>query len=199
MRSFEQRGALSDLPVVLICRTSSACDVGQITGRFPRVLCPQEGRFAIVTNVGCGMRWTPCRAGRARSGRTVKSCGPDLSTLRSSWRRCFGIARTTVTRSPIAGESTKQAVKTNRAGNAGMFGEPVVTDLRASIFLHAELRVSSTTRHSLRPLFSGGDEFRDGPGAFASREGRPASLRGVKRRSNPESNLRTGSLRYRSR
>jgi hypothetical protein len=22
------------------------------------VSCPQEGRFAVVTNVGCGMRWT---------------------------------------------------------------------------------------------------------------------------------------------
>jgi hypothetical protein len=26
-----------------------ACDVGQITGIFPRVFCSQEGRFAIVT------------------------------------------------------------------------------------------------------------------------------------------------------
>ena len=26
------------------------------------ILHPQEGRFAIVTNVGCGMRWTrQCR------------------------------------------------------------------------------------------------------------------------------------------
>jgi hypothetical protein len=30
-----------------------ACDVGQITGIFPRVFCPHEGRFAIVTK-----RWT---------------------------------------------------------------------------------------------------------------------------------------------
>ena len=35
-----------------------ACDVGQITGIFPRVPYPHEGRFAIVTDVGCGMRWT---------------------------------------------------------------------------------------------------------------------------------------------
>ena len=31
-----------------------ACDVGQITGRFPRVFCPPEGRFAIVTKRGAG-------------------------------------------------------------------------------------------------------------------------------------------------
>ncbi len=30
----------------------SACDVGQITGMFPRVFCPPEGRFAIVTKRG---------------------------------------------------------------------------------------------------------------------------------------------------
>ena len=27
-------------------------------GSIPRVPCPQEGRIAIVTDVGCGMRWT---------------------------------------------------------------------------------------------------------------------------------------------
>jgi hypothetical protein len=36
----------------------SACAVGQINATDSRVLCSQEGRFAIVTNVECGMRWT---------------------------------------------------------------------------------------------------------------------------------------------
>jgi hypothetical protein len=31
-----------------------ACDDGQITGTFPRVFCPHEGRFAIVTKRGAG-------------------------------------------------------------------------------------------------------------------------------------------------
>ena len=31
-----------------------ACDVGQITGSFPCVFCPHEGRFAIVTKRGAG-------------------------------------------------------------------------------------------------------------------------------------------------
>jgi hypothetical protein len=53
---------------------------------------PQEGRIAIVTDVGCGMRWTrrrqarEVRAGRKRRTRTAKSCGPDTPTLVSSWR-----------------------------------------------------------------------------------------------------------------
>jgi hypothetical protein len=32
--------------------------------------------------------------------RTVKSYGPDASTLASSWRQCLRIALTTVTRKP---------------------------------------------------------------------------------------------------
>ena len=46
--------AARDLPVVPIRRSALTCDVGQITGMFPRVFCPQEGRFAIVTKRGAG-------------------------------------------------------------------------------------------------------------------------------------------------
>jgi hypothetical protein len=35
-----------------------ACDVGQITSILSPIPRPQEGRIAIVTDVGCGMRWT---------------------------------------------------------------------------------------------------------------------------------------------
>src|SRR4051812_44016493 len=35
-----------------------AYPVGQITAKTPAVSCPQEGRFAVVTDVGRGMRWT---------------------------------------------------------------------------------------------------------------------------------------------
>src|SRR6267154_6203443 len=65
---------------------------------------PTEGRFAIVTNVGHGMRWTRQRfardgiagrvgerpvsdhqaSGREMLQRTAKSCGPDAPTLASS-------------------------------------------------------------------------------------------------------------------
>jgi hypothetical protein len=44
-----------------------------------------KGRFAIVTNVGLGMRWTRVALlTRALILRTVKSCGPDAPTLASS-------------------------------------------------------------------------------------------------------------------
>jgi len=36
----------------------SACAVGQIRSTYSAVPRSQEGRFAIVTNVECGMRWT---------------------------------------------------------------------------------------------------------------------------------------------
>jgi hypothetical protein len=35
---------------------------------YQGVPCPQEGRFAIVTDVGCGMRWTRrCQGARIAS------------------------------------------------------------------------------------------------------------------------------------
>jgi hypothetical protein len=41
----------------------------------------EEGRFAIVTNVGNGMRWTRPRVRRSSRSRTEKSCGPGAPTL----------------------------------------------------------------------------------------------------------------------
>jgi mRNA-degrading endonuclease toxin of MazEF toxin-antitoxin module len=51
----------------------------------------------------------------------------QLATMRM---HCAGM----VTIKPDHRESKKETVKTIRAGNAGMFGEPVVTCLRAFIF-----------------------------------------------------------------
>jgi len=51
----------------------------------------QEGRFAIVTDVGRGMRWTWVASPDERGGlRTAKARGPDPPTLGSSpeWWRC---------------------------------------------------------------------------------------------------------------
>src|SRR6266436_4231821 len=47
----------------------SAFALGQISARTSAVPCPQEGRFAIVTDVGCGMRWT--------RQRQASECEPD--------------------------------------------------------------------------------------------------------------------------
>src|SRR5262249_39420803 len=55
---------------------------------FPRIrsiiraVPPQpEGRIAIVTDVGRGMRWMCRSAGRAMPMHTVKPCGPGTPTL----------------------------------------------------------------------------------------------------------------------
>jgi hypothetical protein len=52
--SRERIPAMRKLPVVHIF----PCAVGQITTMLPHVPHPHEGRFAIVTDVGSGMRWT---------------------------------------------------------------------------------------------------------------------------------------------
>src|SRR5258707_7908082 len=48
----------------------SAFAAGQISARTSAIPCPQEGRFAIVTDAGCGMRWTRQRQARANASRT---------------------------------------------------------------------------------------------------------------------------------
>jgi hypothetical protein len=50
----------------------------------------------------------------------------------------------TVTRSPIAGESTKETVKTIAQGRPDRSGEPVVTTLVCFFILHTRLRVHQT-------------------------------------------------------
>ncbi len=94
------RDAPGDLPVVPMCRRCFACRDGQITGTFPRVPRPiREGRFAIVTNVGCGMRWTQVGAtDESASSRTTKPCGLSASTLARSRPQCSRIAPVTVTK-----------------------------------------------------------------------------------------------------
>jgi hypothetical protein len=59
-----------------------------LSGKSPleaRAIPPfHKGRFAIVTDVGRGMRWTLWREGRTRAKRTAKSYGPGTPTLVSS-------------------------------------------------------------------------------------------------------------------
>src|SRR6266403_2049830 len=84
-----------------------ACQRTQITSISITVL-PTEGR-AHVTNaerdaVDAAASGARKRAGRMMLMRTAKSCGSDAPKLASSLRE---EARTTVTTSPIAGESAK--------------------------------------------------------------------------------------------
>jgi len=92
---------------------------------------PLEGRLAIVTDVGSGMRWACWRARRARPMRTAKSCGPDLPTLGSSSAR--HIVERWWLKSPVHQGEHVYAVKPLRR-ECRRFGVPVVTCLRA--FFH---------------------------------------------------------------
>ena len=69
----------------------------------------KEGRFAIVTNVGRGMRWTQSIEARSSRGRamflrTAKSCGPGAPTLALSFATL--IAKRRWQESPVTGETT---------------------------------------------------------------------------------------------
>ena len=75
----------------------------------------------ISREVGCDGRDGCAR--RAQLVRAAKSCGPGLSTLRSSSRQLLdGTRERWGQESPIPRESTKDTVKTNRAGKAGSSG-----------------------------------------------------------------------------
>jgi len=73
---------------------------------------PSEGRIAVVTDVGCGMRWTRKRraqsicADERRLTWTAKSCGPGAPTLALSWRWCFASRGRRGQESPVPGETT---------------------------------------------------------------------------------------------
>src|SRR5215831_7541025 len=82
----------------------------------------KEGRFAIVTNVGSGMRWTRYRSRRMLVSRTAKSCGPGAPTLALSPQRCFGILRVTVARKPGSPGRPRISRKTIAQGRPDDFG-----------------------------------------------------------------------------
>jgi hypothetical protein len=147
-------GPLPDLPVALIRRSLSACGVGQIRSIFSPVSRPKKrgvSRSSRTLGAGCDGRRQRTRRLRFAL-RTAKSCGPDIPTLISgaTRERCHPRRQ----QSPVSGASTKEPVKTIRAGKAGNVRQ-TCGDLSACfLFLHAELRVRWRTRLSLRPLFS---------------------------------------------
>jgi hypothetical protein len=68
----------------LICPScqSAAIDLTpKSAATFAPSRAPQEGRFAIVTNVGAGCGGRFGGADERRVRRTAKSCGPDAPTL----------------------------------------------------------------------------------------------------------------------
>jgi hypothetical protein len=82
------------------------------------VSCPQEGRIAIVTDVGCGMRWTRRCARRAQvvaDGQVAWSRSPDAGIKLAAWRcRPCGPTRRAGDggyQARYTGESAKQPLK----------------------------------------------------------------------------------------
>src|SRR3954465_15714464 len=71
--------------------------------------------------------------------RTAKSCGPDASTLASSFAEVILLA--TVTNKPDHRGDHEGNRKTIARGMPGCSGEPVVTTSCAFLLLHARLRV----------------------------------------------------------
>src|SRR3979490_1274224 len=119
--------------------------------------------------------------------RTGKSCGPDAPTLVSSFADFSAQRRWQ--ESPVAGESTKETVKTIACGNAGCSGGLVVTTLVCVTTLCA--RGCGCSGHPAFPTPSVGRKIQAQLGRIAPRDrglmfeiGKP-SLRGAKRRSNP--------------
>ena len=104
------------LPVVPICRRPSGLPKWPNQPHIAPVPCPREGRFAIVTSVGRGMRWTlPARATSAADadGQVVWSWRP-WAGAKSRGDDSQGDGDYEVT---DTGEEHEAAVNTNRAGN----------------------------------------------------------------------------------
>jgi hypothetical protein len=75
-------GQITDWPVQPFSQKYSGSLLTQITSTTIAIPHPREGRFAIVTDVGRGMRWTRgALLTRALTLRTAKSCGPDASMV----------------------------------------------------------------------------------------------------------------------
>jgi len=114
------------------------------------VSCPQEGRFAVVTDVGCGMRWTwKCRWRTARM-RTAKSCGPDASTLAFKSAGNFPAGDgDKKARSPGEREVSRKPLR--REGRTAS-AEPVCSCALCFVYFARETAGAARTRLSLRPL-----------------------------------------------
>jgi hypothetical protein len=102
---------------------------------YPSPSRPDKRGVRVVTNVGCGMRWTRQRQarlisrGRMMLMRTAKSCGPDAPTLASSLR---DFSQATVARKPGHRGERDISVKTIARGMPGVSGVTVVTTLVCS-------------------------------------------------------------------
>jgi len=129
----------------------------------PRRSVPMQGRIAIVTDAGRNA----VDAGCAFDERRLARGRPSRVVLTPRRRRQVGgrqLPPATVTRRPIAGESTKQPLKPLRAGMPGDPGELVVTTLVCFLHFAHEAAGAAGTRHSPRPDCSWRETFTQNPG-----------------------------------
>jgi hypothetical protein len=87
-----------------------------LIGGYSRPSRLDRGALRVVTDVERGMRWTRGAARRTVLTRTAKSCRPDTPTLVSSLRISAGDGGK---KARFTEETTKETVKTTRAGKAG--------------------------------------------------------------------------------
>jgi hypothetical protein len=156
---------MSKLPVVLICRRQHALRHTPDTSHIDAVPPPHEGRFAIVTNVGSGMRWTRQHqltsdvAGVRRSrvvltprrwcqggGGDVGPNGPDTPLSAGDGDK--------KARSP--GRVRRKPLKPLRRKRRVNPVKPVVTALVCSLHFAREAAGAASSRRFLHPLFSEG-------------------------------------------
>jgi hypothetical protein len=114
---------------------------------------PQEGRFAVVTDVGSGMRWTLWLCVDERSlKRKAKSCGSGAPKQALRSRRCSRVLRVTVATKRW---SPRRARITRKTIAQGMPVDPALPVVTAACFFCCRRAMGEVvTRHSLRPLFS---------------------------------------------
>ena len=79
-------GQITEKAVQSVPEKYCAFAVGQIKSITRPVSSHQEGRLAIATNAGRDAVDADALLGEQHVKRTAKSCGPDASTLASSWR-----------------------------------------------------------------------------------------------------------------
>ena len=141
-------------PVQPLSQKYSGSLLMQITSSSSPSRPNTEGRFAIVTNVGQGMRWT-----RAVLLTRAPPCGRRSRVVLTPrrWRqvcgRCSAGDGGKKARSP--GRARRKPLKPLRGECRAISGVTVVTMLACLFYFACEAAGASRARHSLRPLFSG--------------------------------------------
>ena len=146
-------GQINGSPIESSSQKYSGSLLTQITSISFAIPARTEGRFAIVTNVGQGMRWT-----RVALLTRAPTCGRRSRVVltprrrRQASQKCLRGDGDKKARSP--GRARRKPLKPLRAGMPGDPGATVVTNSCAFYFAH-EAAGASGTRHSPRPPFQG--------------------------------------------